>query len=52
MASKAPDSVVCLISALAFHGITTQIPRAYTSQCLGKDMRGCVCDASGEDLSL
>jgi predicted transcriptional regulator of viral defense system len=23
----APDSVVCLISALAFHGVTTQIPR-------------------------
>lgn len=24
---KAPDAVVCLESALAFHGITTQIPR-------------------------
>ena len=28
VAAKAPDVVVCLISALAFHGITTQIPRA------------------------
>ena len=28
VASKAPDSVVCLISALSFHGITTQVPRA------------------------
>jgi predicted transcriptional regulator of viral defense system len=28
VASKAPDSVVCLISALSFHGITTQMPRA------------------------
>jgi predicted transcriptional regulator of viral defense system len=27
VAAKAPDSVVCLISALAFHGITTQVPR-------------------------
>jgi len=27
-ASKAPDAVVCLISALSFHGITTQVPRA------------------------
>jgi predicted transcriptional regulator of viral defense system len=27
-ALKAPDAVVCLVSALAFHGITTQIPRA------------------------
>ena len=26
-AAKAPDAVVCLISALAFHGITTQVPR-------------------------
>src|SRR5258708_19458878 len=28
VAAKAPEAVVCLISALAFHGITTQIPRA------------------------
>jgi predicted transcriptional regulator of viral defense system len=28
VAAKAPDAVVCLISALSFHGITTQIPRA------------------------
>jgi predicted transcriptional regulator of viral defense system len=28
VAAKAPDAVVCLISAIAFHGITTQIPRA------------------------
>lgn len=28
VAVKAPGAVVCLISALAFHGITTQIPRA------------------------
>ncbi len=28
IAAKAPDAVVCLISALAFHGITTQVPRA------------------------
>jgi predicted transcriptional regulator of viral defense system len=28
VASKAPDAVVCLISALSFHGITTQVPRA------------------------
>lgn len=28
VASKAPDSVVCLISALSFHEITTQVPRA------------------------
>jgi len=27
VASKAPEAVVCLISALAFHGITTQVPR-------------------------
>jgi predicted transcriptional regulator of viral defense system len=27
VAAKAPDTVVCLISALAFHGITTQVPR-------------------------
>jgi predicted transcriptional regulator of viral defense system len=27
VAAKAPDAVVCLISALFFHGITTQIPR-------------------------
>lgn len=28
VATKAPDAVVCLISALAFHEITTQVPRA------------------------
>ena len=28
VAAKAPGGVVCLISALSFHGITTQIPRA------------------------
>jgi predicted transcriptional regulator of viral defense system len=28
IAAKAPDAVVCLISALSFHGITTQVPRA------------------------
>jgi predicted transcriptional regulator of viral defense system len=28
VAAKAPDAVVCLISALAFHEITTQVPRA------------------------
>jgi len=28
VATKAPDAVVCLISALSFHGITTQVPRA------------------------
>ena len=28
VAAKAPNAVVCLISALAFHGITTQVPRA------------------------
>jgi predicted transcriptional regulator of viral defense system len=27
VATKAPDAVVCLISALSFHGITTQVPR-------------------------
>jgi predicted transcriptional regulator of viral defense system len=27
VAAKAPDAVVCLISALAFHGITNQVPR-------------------------
>jgi len=27
VAAKAPDAVVCLISALSFHGITTQVPR-------------------------
>jgi predicted transcriptional regulator of viral defense system len=27
VAAKAPRAVVCLISALAFHGITTQVPR-------------------------
>ena len=27
VARKSPDAVVCLESALAFHGITTQIPR-------------------------
>lgn len=28
VAMKVPDGVVCLISALSFHGITTQIPHA------------------------
>lgn len=28
VAVKAPDAVVCLASALNFHGITTQVPRA------------------------
>lgn len=28
VAAKAPDAVICLISALSFHGITTQVPRA------------------------
>ena len=28
VAVKAPNAVVCLVSALAYHGITTQIPRA------------------------
>jgi predicted transcriptional regulator of viral defense system len=28
VAHKAPNAVVCLISALAFHGLTTQIPHA------------------------
>jgi len=28
VAAKAPHSVVCLVSALSFHGLTTQIPRA------------------------
>lgn len=28
VAAKAPGAVVCLISALSFHGITTQVPRA------------------------
>lgn len=27
VASKIPQSVICLVSALAFHGLTTQIPR-------------------------
>jgi predicted transcriptional regulator of viral defense system len=27
VAAKAPEAVVCLISALAFHGITNQVPR-------------------------
>jgi predicted transcriptional regulator of viral defense system len=27
VAAKAPQAVVCLISALAYHGITTQVPR-------------------------
>jgi predicted transcriptional regulator of viral defense system len=27
VAAKAPEAVVCLISALTFHGITTQVPR-------------------------
>ena len=27
VAAKAPDAVVCLISALSFHGVTTQVPR-------------------------
>ncbi len=27
VAVKAPDAVVCLISALAYHGLTTQVPR-------------------------
>jgi predicted transcriptional regulator of viral defense system len=26
VAERAPDAVICLISALAFHGLTTQIP--------------------------
>jgi predicted transcriptional regulator of viral defense system len=28
VATKAPDAVVCLVYALAFHEITTQVPRA------------------------
>lgn len=28
VATKAPDAVVCLISALAFNDITTHVPRA------------------------
>ena len=28
VAVKAPNAVVCLVSALAYHGITTQVPRA------------------------
>jgi predicted transcriptional regulator of viral defense system len=28
VAARAPDAVVCLISALSFHGITSQVPRA------------------------
>lgn len=28
VANKAPEAVICLISALAFHEITTQVPRA------------------------
>jgi predicted transcriptional regulator of viral defense system len=28
VATKAPEAVVCLVSALAFHEITTQVPRA------------------------
>lgn len=28
VAAKAPNAVVCLISALAFHELTTQVPRA------------------------
>lgn len=28
MAHKVPQAVVCLVSALAFHGLTTQIPHA------------------------
>lgn len=27
VAAKAPDAVVCLVSALAFHELTTQVPR-------------------------
>jgi predicted transcriptional regulator of viral defense system len=42
-ASKAPDAVVCLISALSFHGITTQVPRAvYLAVSRGR-YAGCVC---------
>jgi len=29
VASAAPKGVICMISALAFHGITTQIPHRY-----------------------
>jgi predicted transcriptional regulator of viral defense system len=28
VAIKRPEAVICLVSALAFHGLTTQIPRA------------------------
>jgi predicted transcriptional regulator of viral defense system len=28
VAAKAPDAVVCLISSLALHGLTKQVPRA------------------------
>ena len=28
VATRVPEGVICLISALAFHGLTTQIPRA------------------------
>ncbi len=37
VAAKAPDAIVCLISALSFHGITTQVPRAvYLAVCRGR----------------
>src|SRR5271154_1685714 len=60
VAAKAPEAVVCLISALAFHGITTQVPRVvyvavprgrYAGLRLHKpessrvDQSSCACDA-------
>ena len=39
VASRVPKGVVCLISALAYHGITTQVPReVYLAAARGTEM--------------
>ena len=43
IASRVPNSVICLISALSFHGITTQIPHEISIAIL-KDKKAPVID--------
>ncbi len=43
IASRIPNSVICLISALSFHGITTQIPHE-VSIAIPKDKKAPVID--------
>ncbi len=43
VATRIPNSVICLISALSFHGITTQIPRK-VSVAIQKDSKPAIID--------